>query len=69
MAKKKEETNGIFSEDVLAKLQNTKKELQQEERQRAEEAEVQRQFERKQREENLSFEELLDRHGNQGGKF
>ncbi|AQQ53668.1 YqkE family protein [Planococcus lenghuensis] len=69
MAKKREETNGVFSEDVLAKLQNTKKELQQEERQRVEEAEAKRQFERKQREKNLSFEELLDRYGDQGSKF
>lgn len=69
MAKKEEQTNGLFNEDVLAKLKNTKKALQAEEQERREEEEAKRIFERKQREKNMSFAELLDKHDNQGSKF
>lgn len=69
MAKKEEQTNGLFNEDVLAKLKDTKKALQAEEQQRREEEEAKRIFERKQREKNMSFAELLDKHGNEGSKF
>ncbi|HSJ38474.1 MAG TPA: DUF3886 domain-containing protein [Planococcus sp. (in: firmicutes)] len=69
MAKKEEQTNGLFNEDVLAKLKETKKALQAEEQQHREEEEAKRLFERKQREKNMSFAELLDKHGDQGGKF
>jgi len=69
MAKKEEQTNGLFNEDVLAKLKDTKKALQAEEQERREEEEAKRIFERKQREKNMSFAELLDKHDNQGSKF
>lgn len=69
MAKKEEQNNGLFNEDVLAKLKDTKKALQAEEQERREEEEAKRIFERKQREKNMSFAELLDKHDNQGSKF
>ena len=40
-----------------------------EEQERREEEEAKRLFERKQREKNMSFAELLDKHGDQGDKF
>ena len=69
MAKRKEEPNSMLSEDVLAKLKETKKELLKEEQKLQEEKEAQRLFERKEREKNLSFAELLERHGDKGNKF
>ncbi|MFD1030916.1 DUF3886 domain-containing protein [Metaplanococcus flavidus] len=69
MARKEEKNNSLFNEDVLAKLKDTKKALQAEEQQQREEAEAKRIFDRKQREKNMSFAELLDKHGDQGGKF
>lgn len=69
MAKKEEQTNGLFNEDVLAKLKDTKKALQAEEQERREEEEAKRIFERKQREKNMSFAELLEKHGDKGNKF
>ncbi|ANU28036.1 DUF3886 domain-containing protein [Planococcus versutus] len=69
MARRKEEANGIFSEDILSKLKETKKDLLQEEQKLEEEKEAQRIFERKEREKNLSFAELLERHGDKGNKF
>ncbi len=69
MGKKKEQTDSMLSEDILAKLQATKKELVKEEQQRAEEKHAQELFERKEREKNLSFAELLERHGDKGNKF
>ena len=69
MAKRKEEPNSMLSEDVLAKLKETKKELLKEEQKLQEEKEAQHLFERKEREKNLSFAELLERHGDKGNKF
>ena len=69
MAKKNEDAGGVFSDDVLAKLKAAKKELVQEQQKQEEEKEAQRLFERKEREKNLSFEELLERHGDKGNKF
>jgi len=69
VAKRKEESNGVFSEDMLSKLKETKKELLKEEQKLEEEKEAQRLFERKEREKNLSFAELLERHGDKGNKF
>lgn len=69
MAKKKEENTGVLSEDILAKLKETKNDLLKEERQREEEKEAQKQFERKQREKNMSFGELLERYENKGNKY
>lgn len=69
MAKKDEQANGLFNEEMLAKLKDTKNALLAEERQKREEEEVKRIFERKQREKNMSFAELLEKHGEQGSKF
>ncbi|MBT2570133.1 DUF3886 domain-containing protein [Planococcus sp. ISL-110] len=69
MAKRKEESNSVLSEDILAKLKETKKDLLKEEQMKEEEKEAQHLFERKEREKNLSFAELLERHGDKGDKF
>ena len=69
MGKKKEQSDSVLPQDILAKLQAAKKELVKEEQQRAEEKHAQELFERKEREKNLSFEELLERHGDKGNKF
>ncbi|QHJ71087.1 DUF3886 domain-containing protein [Planococcus halotolerans] len=69
MAKKDDQANGLFNEEVLAKLKDTKKALQAQEQQRREEEEAKRLFERKQREKNMSFAELLEKHGDHGSKF
>ena len=69
MAKRKEESNSMFSEDMLSRLKETKKELLKEEQALEEEKEARRLFERKEREKNLSFAELLERHGDEGNKF
>ena len=49
MAKRKEESNSMLSDDVLAKLKETKKELLKQEQKLEEEKEAQRLFERKER--------------------
>lgn len=54
---------------MLAKLQAAKKSLVAEEQAKEEERQARLAFERKQREKNMSFEELLDKYGNQGSKF
>lgn len=69
MSKKKQGTDSNLPEDILAKLQATKNELLKEEQQRAEEKQAKELFERKEREKNLSFAELLDRHGDKGNKY
>lgn len=69
MEKKGNQSNGLFNEEVLAKLKDTKKALQAEEQQRREEEEANRIFERKQREKNMSFEELLAKHEDYRSKF
>ncbi|WP_244896259.1 DUF3886 domain-containing protein [Planomicrobium okeanokoites] len=69
MAKKENQDNSLFNDEVLAKLKDTKKALQAEEQQRREEEEAKRIFEKKQREKNMSFAELLEKHGDQGGKY
>lgn len=58
-----------LNSDVLAKLKLTKKNLVEEEQAKEAELEAQRAFERKQREKNMSFEELLEKYGDQGSKF
>lgn len=55
--------------DVLAKLKATKKSLVEDEQAKEEERQARLVFERKQREKNMSFEELLDKYGDQGSKF
>lgn len=69
MAKKKEENISNLPQDILAKLQETKNALLKEEQKQAEEKQARELFERKEREKNLSFEELLERHGNKGNKY
>lgn len=69
---KKEEGNGLFdqlSTDVLDKLKETKKQLVAEEQAKEEERQAQLAFERKQKEKNKTFEELLDEYGYGGSKF
>lgn len=55
--------------DVLAKLKLAKKELVAKEQKQQEEKAAQLAFERKQREKNKSFAELLEEYGDQGSKF
>lgn len=55
--------------DVLEKLKLAKKELVAKEQQVQEEKAAQLVFERKQREKNKSFAELLDEYGDRGSKF
>lgn len=69
MARDKLNDNGLFSEEQLMKLKATKKELVKDQQKLEEEKEAQRQFERKEREKNLSFAELLERHGDSGTKY
>lgn len=58
-----------LSESVFAKLQKAKTELTAQERQREEEEHARKLFEKKQREKNMSFEELLEQYGDKGSKF
>ncbi|WP_397537613.1 YqkE family protein [Rummeliibacillus pycnus] len=58
-----------LNSDVLAKLKLAKKELVAKEQQQQEEKEAQLAFERKQREKNKSFAELLEEYGDKGTKF
>ncbi|RNF40547.1 YqkE family protein [Planococcus salinus] len=69
MAKRNEPADSNLPDDILAKLKATKKELVKEEQKRREEIEAQKAFERQEREKNLSFAELLERHGDQGNKY
>ena len=68
----KEETNTLsdqLSSDLLAKLKETKQQLVAVEQEKEEERQAQLVFERKQKEKNKSFEELLDEYGFGGSKF
>lgn len=55
--------------NVLAKLQAAKKDLVAQEQAKEEERLARLAFERKQREKNMSFEELLEKYGDNGSKF
>ncbi len=55
--------------DVLAKLKAAKQELVASEAAKEEERIAKEKFERKQREKNMSFEELLNQFGDKGSKF
>lgn len=55
--------------DILAKLKAAKKSLVEDEQAKEEERQARLVFERKQREKNMSFEELLEKYGDQGSKF
>lgn len=55
--------------DVLAKLKARKQSLVADEQAKEEERIAKEKFEKKQREKNMSFEELLNQYGDQGSKF
>ncbi|KMY29710.1 hypothetical protein ACZ11_21735 [Lysinibacillus xylanilyticus] len=55
--------------DVLAKLKAAKQDLTVKEQAAEEERQAKLAFERKQREKNKSFEELLNEYGDKGSKF
>lgn len=55
--------------DVLAKLRAAKQQMVVDEQAKEEERIAKAKFERKQREKNMSFEELLNQYGDQGSKF
>lgn len=55
--------------DVLAKLKSAKKGLMEDEQKKEEARQAQLRLERKQREKNMSFEELLNQYGDKGSKF
>lgn len=55
--------------DVLAKLKAAKQEMVADEKAKEEERIAKAAFERKQREKNMSFEELLNQYGDKGSKY
>ena len=55
--------------DVVEKLKQAKKQLQDVERLQEEERQAQAEFDRKQKEKNKSFAELLDEYDMKGNKF
>lgn len=59
----------LLNDDVLAKLKHTKVELAAIEEQQKEKEKQQRIQERKDREKNKSFEELLEEYGDAGTKY
>lgn len=82
MAKKKKQMNqpkstsddGLtlkdqLNADVLSQLKLAKQSLVAQEKEQEEERRAKELFEKKQREKNMSFEELLEQYGNQGSKF
>lgn len=58
-----------LNSDVLTKLKLAKKSLVDEAEAKEAERQAQLAFERKQREKNMSFEELLEKYGDEGSKF
>lgn len=58
-----------LNSNVLIKLKEAKKSLVAEEQAKEEERQAQLAFERKQREKNMSFEELLEKYGDKGSKY
>ncbi|GEK34453.1 YqkE family protein [Kurthia sibirica] len=58
-----------LNEDVLAKLKLAKQGLVAEAKQLEEEKQAQAIFDKKQKEKNMSFEELLNQYGDNGSKF
>jgi hypothetical protein len=55
--------------DILAKLKAAKQEMVADEKVKEEERLAQAAFEKKQREKNMSFEQLLDQYGGKGSKY
>lgn len=58
-----------LSDSVFEKLQAAKRQLKEQEVEREQEEAARRAFEKKQREKNMSFEELLNQYGDKGSKF
>lgn len=58
-----------LSEDIFSKLQAAKTALSEEQKKKEEEEHARKLFEKKQREKNMSFEELLEQYGDKGSKF
>lgn len=58
-----------LNEDVLNKLKLAKQDLVSEAKEKEEERIAQAAFDKKQREKNMSFEELLNQYGDKGNKF
>lgn len=81
MAKKKKTDTPQFNEekpmtlkdqlesDLVEKLNQAKKQLEEKEKQKEKERKAQLERERKQREKNMSFEELLEKYGDKGSKY
>lgn len=80
--KKKQQSSGIsnqndakitlqekIGEDLIEKLKAAKKELLEEEKRKEEERQARLEFERKQKEKNMSFAELLEKYGDKGSKY
>lgn len=55
--------------DVLKKLKEAKQSLVDEEQKKEEEHQARLAFERKQREKNMSFGEMLEKYGDKGSKY
>ncbi|WP_370447834.1 YqkE family protein [Kurthia zopfii] len=58
-----------LNDDVLSKLKMAKQSLVTEAKEKEEERQAKAAFDKKQKEKNMSFEELLNQYGNQGSKF
>jgi len=58
-----------LNSDVLAKLKLAKKSLVAKEEEKEAERQAQLVFERKQREKNMSFEEMFEKYGDKGSKY
>ena len=71
--KKRDNEGALFSDalddDILEKLKAAKKALSDAEQTKEEERQEQLRLERKEREKNKSFEELLKEYGDTGSKF
>lgn len=55
--------------DILTKLKEAKQSLVDEEQKKEDERQARLAFERKQREKNMSFEEMLEKYGDKGSKY
>ena len=54
---------------IFSKLQAAKTALTEDQKKKEEEEHARKLFEKKQREKNMSFEELLEQYGDKGSKF
>lgn len=58
-----------LNDDVLSKLKMAKQSLVTEAKEKEEERQAKAAFDKKQKEKNMSFGELLDQYGDKGSKF